>query len=84
MYYIYFIEKSLKAASEIANSSFGKVSGSTKPEDNNQVLTEVDLAVGKLLIDRVQKEYPSHNIIDEEAGIIDKKSEFTWVIDPID
>ena len=26
----------------------------------------------------------SHNIIDEEAGIIDKKSEYTWVFDPID
>jgi len=37
-----------------------------------------------LIIERIQKEFPDYNIIDEETGIIDNTSEFTWVIDPID
>ncbi|HLN19089.1 MAG TPA: inositol monophosphatase [Patescibacteria group bacterium] len=84
MEYKKFIEVALEEVSEIARNSFGKVIGTTKEGDNNQVLTETDLIIGKTLIKMIQKEYPEHNIIDEEAGVIDKKSEFTWVVDPID
>lgn len=79
-----FIEESLKKASQITANNFGKVTGVTKGTDNNQVLTETDIQVGKALINLIQTEFPEHNIIDEEAGVIDKDSEFTWVIDPID
>ncbi|MBI2334469.1 inositol monophosphatase [Candidatus Daviesbacteria bacterium] len=79
-----FIEQALQKASQIASANFGKVSGVTKSEDNNQVLTETDVQVGKTLIALIQKEFPEHNIIDEESGVINKNSEFTWVIDPID
>jgi myo-inositol-1(or 4)-monophosphatase len=84
MSYQDFITSVLKDASKIANEKFGKVTGVTKEGDNNQVLTEADLAIGKLIIERIQKEYPDYNVIDEEAGVIDKGSEFTWVVDPID
>jgi len=79
-----FIIESLKEASLIATKSFGKVISKTKNNDNNQVLTQTDLDIGKLLINRIQKEYPQDNIIDEETGVIDNKSSLTWVIDPID
>lgn len=85
MDYQNFIIQSLNCAAEIANNNFGKVSSiSTKSGDNNQVLTETDLAVGKLIVQKIQVAYPDFNIIDEEAGVIDKKSKFTWVVDPID
>lgn len=84
MTYQSFITAVLHDASTIANEMFGKVSGTTKGNDNNQVLTEADVAIGKLIIERIKKEYPSYNIIDEEAGVIDNGSEFTWVVDPID
>ena len=79
-----FITEVLGSASRIARDSFGKVSGVTKAEDSNQVLTETDLAISHLLIERIREVFPYHNIIDEEAGAIDNKSEYTWVIDPID
>lgn len=82
--YSSFITAALKNASDIAQSSFGKVSGTVKTEDNNQVLTETDIKIGELLVSRVREAYPDHNIIDEEAGVIDNQSEYTWVIDPID
>lgn len=84
MDYSSFITSVLSQTSQIAMKNFGKVQGTTKPGDNNQVLTETDLAVGKFIIQKVKEKYPTHNIIDEEAGVIDNKSDFTWVIDPID
>lgn len=74
----------MREVSQIAQESFGKVSGVTKEGDNNQVLTETDLEVGKKIVEAIQSEFPEHNIIDEEAGVIDKKSNLTWVVDPID
>lgn len=84
MSYLNFIEDVLKSASEIAKENYGKVKGITKAEDNNQVLTETDLKIGSFIIQQINKFFPNHNIVDEEAGITDKKSNYTWVIDPID
>ncbi len=84
MEYKDFINEVLVKSSEIANSYFGKVSGIIKPDDNNQVLTQADLEIGKYIIEKINEIYPEYNVIDEEAGVIDKKSDFTWVVDPID
>jgi len=83
--YTDFIMQTLHEASKIAFHYFGKIGIiQTKENDNNQVLTQADIEIGKFIVGRIQKTFPEHNIIDEEAGIIDKKSEFTWVVDPID
>lgn len=79
-----FLIDALTETSVLAQNYAGKVRGVTKPGDNNQVLTAADLAIGKMLIGRIQSHFPEHNIIDEEAGVIDNNSAFTWVIDPID
>ncbi len=84
MQYANFISAALQGAAKIANQQFGKVGHTTKATDNNQVLTQTDLEIGHFLVRQVQQHFPEHNIIDEEAGVIDKQSEFTWVIDPID
>lgn len=79
-----FISTTLLSAAQIANANFGKVTNITKAGDNNQVLTQTDLEIGKQIVAAIEKEYPEYNVIDEEAGVIDKKSEYTWVVDPID
>ena len=84
MRYKNFIIDTLGEVSTIAKDNFGKVSSVVKKGDNNQVLTETDLKIGQVIIERIQKEFPQYNVIDEEAGVIDNKSNFTWVIDPID
>ena len=84
MNYLDFISQTLNRAAEIARSNFGKVTGVTKTGDSNQVLTETDLAIGQLIVTAVQEKFPEHNIIDEEAGVIDRGADYTWVIDPID
>ncbi len=79
-----FIEKNLLDAGRISRESFGGVGSTVKKEDPNQVLTETDLKIGAALIAAITSTYPGHNIIDEEAGSIDRGSDYTWVIDPID
>lgn len=47
-------------------------------------VTEIDLAVERLLRSRLQKQFPGYGIIGEEFAEQNKTAEFTWVIDPID
>ncbi len=84
MQYQNFITNVLEKSAQLARANFGKVQSTTKAEDNNQVLTQTDIEIGRYIITEIEREFPKHNIIDEEAGVINKNSEFTWVVDPID
>lgn len=84
MNHLTFIQNALEHSSKIAKEHFGNISVEKKAGDNNQVLTEADISIGKHIVAEIQKEFPTHNVIDEEAGVIDRNSEFTWVVDPID
>lgn len=84
MDYQAFLKRTLAETSKIANERFGKVEGRIKPDDETQVLTDTDLEIGKHIIERIKDSYPGYNVIDEEAGVINNGSQFTWVVDPID
>lgn len=84
MDFLQFIKNNLDKASGIAMNNFGKVSSTVKGGDTNAVLTKTDLEIGELIIKNIRDNFPEHNIINEETGVVDKKSSFTWVIDPID
>jgi len=45
---------------------------------------EADIESEKAIIGAIEKKFPLHNIVSEEAGSIRKGSEFTWCIDPLD
>ncbi|WP_046175862.1 inositol monophosphatase family protein [Domibacillus indicus] len=47
-------------------------------------VTEMDVKVEALIIERIQVKYPKHRIFSEEAGTIEADSDYEWVIDPID
>ncbi|MBN2260562.1 MAG: inositol monophosphatase [Clostridiales bacterium] len=51
---------------------------------NIDMVTEIDIHSEKMIIEWIQKNYPEHRIISEEAGRIEKNSEYTWIIDPLD
>lgn len=55
-----------------------------KQKDAVDIQTDADLKAEKICIDLIQKSFPAHNILSEEAGLIDNKSKYTWVIDPLD
>lgn len=53
-------------------------------KDIMDICTNIDKEVEQLAIDAIKAEYPDHNIHSEECGLIDKQSEYTWYLDPID
>jgi myo-inositol-1(or 4)-monophosphatase len=48
------------------------------------LVTEVDLESERRIIAWIQVRYPSHNILSEEIGALDRGSEYTWILDPLD
>jgi len=47
-------------------------------------VTKADRAFEKFIRSKIKKKFPTHEIIGEEFGHKKSKSDFTWVIDPID
>lgn len=72
-----------KEAGEFIKPFAGKAGGQTLKAAKDFV-TEMDLKVESLIIDRIQTRYPEHRIFSEEAGTIGGEGDFEWVIDPID
>ncbi len=48
------------------------------------IVTDVDLAAEKAILDLVRDEYPEFSILSEESDPITTGSPYTWVVDPID
>ena len=64
------------------NKTF-KVSNKIKGKGYDPVTTS-DKAFEKFIRSKIKKKFPNHQVIGEEFGYKKSKSDFTWVIDPID
>lgn len=56
----------------------------TNKEGINNLVTEVDHASEKAIMDVIRKHHPDHYILSEEIGEIVQDSAYKWIIDPID
>ena len=74
----------LKLAGEILHANFEKKQKIEIKENQCSIVTETDKLAESAIIKNIQKKYPNHNILSEEIGYIDKNSEYTWIIDPLD
>jgi myo-inositol-1(or 4)-monophosphatase len=48
------------------------------------IVTEADKTSEAMLISQIQRRYPEHSVLSEESAAIRSKSEFRWIIDPLD
>jgi myo-inositol-1(or 4)-monophosphatase len=48
------------------------------------VVTDLDLAAEKLIVERLQSVYPDHQIIAEESGVLGAEDTCVWLVDPLD
>lgn len=46
--------------------------------------TDADISSEEIILGTLQKNFPSHNFVSEEAGKILNDSEYTWYVDPLD
>jgi myo-inositol-1(or 4)-monophosphatase len=47
-------------------------------------VTEIDIAINKMVVDAIHATYPDHSLVGEEESNIIEGSEWTWVCDPLD
>ncbi|MDP3758382.1 MAG: inositol monophosphatase family protein [Candidatus Daviesbacteria bacterium] len=55
-----------------------------KHEDPTDYATEADIEAEKTIVKILTTNFPTHNLVAEEEAKINKKSDFTWVVDPLD
>lgn len=49
------------------------------------LVTDIDTECERLIIDRISRSFPDHQLLSEEKGHVNSgQSEFRWVIDPLD
>jgi myo-inositol-1(or 4)-monophosphatase len=72
-----------EAAKEIRRFNDVDIKISNK-EGINNLVTEVDHASEKAIINVIRKNFPEHHILTEESGDLVQDSQYKWIIDPID
>lgn len=78
------ITEALLSAAGIQKEYFNKSHTIAIKESISSIVTEVDVASEKCIMDLISQRFPDHNLLGEESGLIDHHSEYTWVIDPLD
>ncbi len=81
--YMKFAENLANKSGKVINKHFRNLDGFMSKSDFSPV-TRADTEAEALIRELIRKEYPAHGIVGEEFGEENKKSEFKWVIDPID
>jgi len=51
---------------------------------HHEIVTAADLASEKEIIKTIKKNFPDHEILSEESGVGGVKSDYCWIIDPLD
>lgn len=75
--------KAAKLAGEKLEYYFETILEKEEKEDKSFV-TKADTEADEIIINLIKENHPGHQILTEENGLIGEKSEFTWVIDPLD
>jgi myo-inositol-1(or 4)-monophosphatase len=73
-----------KEAGQIVREGFGKTIDIEIKTNESNLVTQIDKASEKRIIEYVKKEFPTHGILAEESGASKNTSEYLWVIDPLD
>jgi myo-inositol-1(or 4)-monophosphatase len=83
-----FAKDSLLAAlmksGEILMDHLGGTSEATVKESISSVVTDADLASEQVILEVLDGAAGRFNLITEESGYLDRGSNFTWVVDPLD
>ncbi|NQV13091.1 MAG: inositol monophosphatase [Parcubacteria group bacterium] len=80
-----FLIKTARDAGKILLKDYGKLKHKDiQRKTNLELVTKTDLKSEKFIIKQIEKKFPKHSILSEECGLIDKKSDYLWLIDPLD
>ena len=80
--YIHPMQELAREAGALLMSFFGKVSIEYKGDAD--LVTKADRASEQLIVERIRKQWPDHDLIGEEGSRRETGSDFRWHIDPLD
>lgn len=72
-----------KQAGKIIKENFGKIE-KIELKSRSELVTNVDKKIDDFVVKKIKETYPEHSILTEESGKHGKKSDYTWIIDPLD
>lgn len=78
------IIEAAKAGGEVLVKYFGESLETTIKRSASDFRTKADVESENVILEVLEREFPDYSIISEEAGAIDKKSDYTFLIDPMD
>lgn len=53
-------------------------------KSDNSPVTQTDILINELLIEKIHEQFPTHNILAEEKSDLKNTTEYVWVCDPVD
>jgi len=78
----------LAAAAEAGELIFARVTGALgvrAKSETGDVVTDLDLAAERVIVDHIRSSFPRHRIVAEESGLLDAADEsWVWLVDPLD
>jgi len=73
-----------EAGGKIIKQYFGQVLDIEEKTTISDFRTKADTESEKAILQIITKKFPQYNILSEESGFVDNKSECTFIIDPLD
>lgn len=78
------VEAAKKAGKELLKE-FNKFDRNTiKLKSKHEILTKADLIAEKIILKIIKNNFPDHAVLSEESGDNKKRSDYTWIVDPLD
>jgi myo-inositol-1(or 4)-monophosphatase len=81
--YLNIAKKAAFAAGGLQREQWGSVK-EIDYKGEIDLVTEVDQACEKIIIDTLRSECPTHEILAEESGVHQGTSDYRWIVDPLD
>lgn len=75
--------QALKSSGKILGKNFLKTQ-SIKSKTRNDIVTKNDILSEKIIIKIIHNNFPKHQILSEEIGLVGPKSDYLWIVDPLD
>ncbi len=75
--------KAIKKAGSLLKKNYRR-NYTSYTKAHNDLYSEADLETEKIIVEAITKAFPTHSIFAEERGLLDKKNNYLWVVDPLD
>ncbi len=77
--------RAARVAGDFLREAFVSKNVAAEYKGKREIVTSADKRSEQIIIDYIREQFPEHRIVSEESGEAgNKKSEYTWYIDPLD